>query len=148
MAGTGLITPIPAQAQNEADASAMSQTDGQTATSADVVTSLADKFAELDANNDDLLSQQEAQADATVGAAYESFDTGETIEQRESNARPGGITREQFEAGMQAAASNGAIGPPVSGGETYKVYPDGTMERVKGTEAAAQGKSQPDSQSE
>ena len=143
MAGMACAALADEHAGVEADASAMTQTEGQASASGDVVTSLADKFAELDRNDDGLLSQSEAEADPTVGAAYESFDTTGTIEDSAQNARPGGITVEQFEAGMQAAASSGAIGPAVSGGETYKVYPDGTMERVKGTGVDAQGKLQP-----
>ena len=127
----------------EAEAGASTQASGPTTAEADVVTSLADKFAELDTDRNGLLSAAEAEADPTVGAAYESFDTTNTIEDSASNARAGGITLEQFEAGMQAAARSGAIGPPVSGGETYLVYPDGTMERVKGTGADAKGKLQP-----
>ena len=143
IAGMAFAALADEHAGVEADASAMTQTEGQAAATGDVVTSLADKFAELDENGDGLLSQTEAESDPTVGATYESFDTTGTIEDSAQNARPGGITVEQFEAGMQAAASSGALGPPVSGGETYKVYPDGTMERVKGTGVDAQGKLQP-----
>jgi hypothetical protein len=143
MAGTVFATPAAEPVGAEAQRSTMTRSQGDAAPDSDVVTSLSDKFAELDANNDGLLSQAEAEADPTVGAAYESFDTTNTIEDRARNARPGGITVQQFEAGMQAAATSGAIGPPVSGGETYLVYPDGTMERVKGTSADDRGKLTP-----
>jgi|AntDeeMetagen681_2_1112603.scaffolds.fasta_scaffold04696_2 hypothetical protein len=94
---------------------------------------MSDKFRQLDANGDGLLSREEAQADPAIGSRYDSFDTSGTMEKHARNTRPGGITEEQFEAGLQATASGGTIGPSASGGETLLVYPDGTMERVKGS---------------
>ena len=94
---------------------------------------ISEKFRQLDRNGDGLLSRSEAEADYTIGALYDSFDTSATIEGGSSESAGSGITLEQFEAGMQALASGGVIGPSASGGETILVFPDGTMERVKGT---------------
>ena len=94
---------------------------------------IADKFDQLDRNDDGLLSREEAQADYEIGNLYDSFDTSATIENAAKNSSADGITHEQFEAGMQALAKGGTIGPAASGGETILVFPDGTMERVKGT---------------
>lgn len=94
---------------------------------------ISEKFQQLDRNGDGLLSRSEAEADYAIGNLYDSFDTSATIEKGSENSAEG-ITEEQFEAGMQALAKgSGAIGPAVSGGETILIYPDGTMERVKGT---------------
>lgn len=94
---------------------------------------MSNKFRQLDTNGDGLLSREEAQADSAIGSLYDSFDTSGTMEKHARNTRPGGITEEQFEAGLQTTASGGTIGPAASGGETLLVYPDGTMERVKGS---------------
>ncbi|MBS63696.1 MAG: hypothetical protein CMN27_12205 [Salinisphaera sp.] len=94
---------------------------------------ISEKFAQLDRNGDGRLTREEAEADYTIGHLYDSFDTSATIEGGTTENSGRGITLEQFEAGMQALASGGVIGPSASGGETILVFPDGTMERVKGT---------------
>lgn len=125
-----IATPCAVMADTtSADASTSSQANNHD--TGDI--QISDKFRQLDANGDGLLSREEAQADTTIGALYDSFDTSGTIEKQARNKRPGGITEEQFEAGLQATASGGTIGPAASGGETLLVYPDGTMERVKGS---------------
>ncbi len=94
---------------------------------------LAAQFKQLDSNSDGLLSENEARASSRVSELYESLDTSGTIEADARNNQPGGITYDQFEAGMTAADKSGSVGPAASGGETFKVYPDGTSERVEGT---------------
>ncbi|MFC3105229.1 hypothetical protein [Salinisphaera aquimarina] len=105
----------------------------QAAAADDASTDLAARFAQLDSNGDGLLSRTEAEADSTLSDMYDSLDTSPTIEDSATNAKPGGITLDQFESGMEAAQSGGTVGPAASGGETFKVYPDGTHERVEGT---------------
>ncbi|MES1926605.1 hypothetical protein [Salinisphaera sp. T31B1] len=90
-------------------------------------------FQRLDSNGDGVISQSEAEADARVSRLYDTLDTRGTIENSAANANAEGITQAQFEAGMTAAQRSGAVGPAASGGETYKVYPDGSQERVEGT---------------
>jgi hypothetical protein len=85
------------------------------------------QFNALDRNGDGVLSRAEASASETVADLYESLDTSETIEADAKQGTPNGITREQFEAGMQARSSgSGSVGPAVSGGETYTIMRDGT----------------------
>ncbi|RJS95082.1 hypothetical protein [Salinisphaera sp. Q1T1-3] len=88
-------------------------------------------FDQLDRNHDALLSPEEIKADPALADAYDSFDTGPTIQQPADNAKKGGITFAQFEAGLQAARHDGRFGPAVSGGERYLVYPDGSRVRLE-----------------
>ena len=85
-------------------------------------------FDQLDRNGDALLSREELAANPAIAEAYDSFDTGPTIQQPAENTRPGGITYAQFAAGMEAASQSGAFGPAVSGGQRYLEYPDGSRE--------------------
>lgn len=87
-------------------------------------------FNQLDANGDGYLSRAEASAAQPIADMYDSMDTNDTLEKqaRHGNA---GIDYAQFKAGIEAARSSGAFGPPVSGGQTYLVYPDGHRELVK-----------------
>ena len=85
-------------------------------------------FEQLDRNGDDVLSRDELDANPAIADAYDSFDTGQTIQQPAENTRPGGVTYAQFAAGMQAAGQSGAFGPAVSGGQRYLEYPDGSRE--------------------
>ena len=51
-----------------------------------------------------------------------------------------GISREQFQAGMQAASSgSGSFGPAVSGGETYTIMRDGTRQLKQKAAASSPG---------
>ncbi|MES1929798.1 hypothetical protein SADO_11089 [Salinisphaera dokdonensis CL-ES53] len=85
------------------------------------------QFNALDRNGDGVLSRAEASANESVSALYDSLDTSETIEDRAKEGTPHGITREQFEAGLQAQSSgSGSVGPAVSGGETYTIMRDGS----------------------
>ena len=112
---------------------AQSETHTNALSTAGAETSLNDKFNQLDRNDDGMLTRAEAQRDPTIASVYASFDTSATLEAQAKHPDAEGITREQFEAGMQAAASGGVVGAPVSGGETYRIYPDGTIEIVEGT---------------
>lgn len=91
--------------------------------------SLAAQFHKLDTNGDGVLSPSEAKADPTVAKLYDSMDNNASIKTdphaKKGNESPGGITLNQFEAGMQAARG-GAAGPAVSGGETYTVMKNGS----------------------
>ena len=95
-------------------------------------------FERLDSDGDGMLSQAEAQANPRVSELYESLDTSNTLEEHARNSQPG-ISRDQFEAGMAAAETSGAVGPAAAGGETYKVYPDGSREQVEGTGVGKSG---------
>jgi len=103
-----------------------------TSTFAQTDPSLSTLFERLDTDSDGMLSQAEADANPRVSELYESLDTSNTLEEHARNSQPG-ISPDQFEAGMTAADSSGAVGPAASGGETYKVYPDGSSEQVEGT---------------
>ncbi|WP_348760800.1 hypothetical protein [uncultured Salinisphaera sp.] len=87
-------------------------------------------FNQLDRNGDEVLSRDELEANPAIADAYDSFDTGQTIQQPVENTRPGGVTYAQFAAGMQAAGKSGAFGPAVSGGQRYLEYPDGSREAL------------------
>lgn len=85
------------------------------------------RFSALDRNGDGVLSRAEASASQAVSHIYDSLDTSNTIEDSAGQRTPQGITREQFQAGMQARSSaSGSVGPAVSGGETYTIMRDGT----------------------
>ena len=85
-------------------------------------------FDQLDRNDNARISRDELEANPAIAEAYDSFDTGPTIQQPAENTRPGGITYAQFAAGMEAASQSGAFGPAVSGGQRYLEYPDGSRE--------------------
>lgn len=114
----GPVAPVLAQSSND---SATARTSRPTSG-----INLATLFHQLDTDHNDLLSRQEAAAEPAIAKAYDSFDTDETIQQPARNAHAGGITFDQFQAGMAAARDSGAFGPAASGGERYLVYPDGT----------------------
>ena len=78
--------------------------------------------------DEDAHRNEELAANPAIAEAYDSFDTGPTIQQPAENTRPGGITYAQFAAGMEAASQSGAFGPAVSGGQRYLEYPDGSRE--------------------
>lgn len=95
------------------------------------------EFDTLDRNGDGVLSRSEASANETVAKLYDSLDTSETIEDRVRETSVNGITRAQFQAGMQALHSgSGTVGPAVSGGETYILMRDGTRKPKQGAENA------------
>lgn len=99
------------------------------------------RFDALDRNGDGLLSRAEASASDTVSRLYESLNTRDTIENEAKKARPAGITRAQFQAGMQARQSgSGSVGPAVSGGQTYTLMRDGTR-KLKDAASATQSRS-------
>lgn len=127
--GLGIAMVAASAVAAESGSAAGTTNDGLTQDSG----TLAARFHELDANGDGVLSRSEAEASSTVASLYESLDTSATIEDSATNAKPDGITLDQFESGMQAAHSGGTVGPAASGGETYKVYPDGSREKVEGT---------------
>lgn len=84
------------------------------------------QFDMLDRNDDGVISQAEAQASSELTALYATFDTSATLEaEASSNATTNGLTRAQFEAGIQAMDS-GVIGPAASGGQTYILLQNGT----------------------
>jgi len=96
------------------------------------------QFNALDRNGDGVLSRAEASASDTVSQLYDSLDTRETIEHDAKQGMPDGITREQFQAGIQARESgSGSFGPAVSGGETYTIMRDGSR-KLKETASQAQ----------
>ena len=100
------------------------------------------QFSALDRNGDGVLSRAEASASDTVADLYDSLDTSDTIEQDASQGTPNGITREQFQAGMQARGSgSGSVGPAVSGGETYTIMRDGSRNSRKAPVMPSAGRS-------
>lgn len=104
---------------------------GTTQAGATGSSSLAAEFHKLDANGDGVLSPSEAKANAKVAKLYSSMNTGASIQTdpqaKKSDESTGGVTLNQFEAGMQAA-SGGSAGPAVSGGQTYTVMRNGSKQ--------------------
>ena len=98
---------------------------------------LRTRFDALDANGDGVLSRSEAADSEEVAEIYDSLDTSATIEDRESQSSPGGITFDQFQAGLQARGA-GVVGPAVSGGQTYIIMRDGTR-RLKDADGQSGG---------
>ncbi|WP_423823093.1 hypothetical protein V5738_03880 [Salinisphaera sp. SPP-AMP-43] len=104
--------------------------DGPTAQAAATDTGSAKAlFQRLDTNNDGVLSQSEAQANDQVAELYSSMNNSTSI-QSDPQANPtdinaNGVTLNQFEAGM-TAASGGAAGPSVEGGQVYTIMKDGS----------------------
>lgn len=86
-------------------------------------------FQRLDTNNDGVLSQSEAQANAEVAELYSSMNNSASIQSdpqaNKNDINTNGVTLNQFEAGM-TAANGGAAGPSVSGGQTYTIMKDGS----------------------
>lgn len=91
--------------------------------------SLTAEFHKLDTNGDGVLSPSEAKANDKVSKLYGSMNTNASIKSdpraKQGDASTGGITLNQFQAGMQAA-SGGTAGPAVSGGQSYTVMKDGS----------------------
>lgn len=99
---------------------------------------LRTRFEALDTDGDGVLSRSEAADSAEVAEIYDSLDTSATIEDRESESSPDGVTFDQFQAGMQARGA-GVVGPAVSGGETYIIMRDGTR-RPKNPDSGSSGR--------
>ncbi|MES1927122.1 EF-hand domain-containing protein [Salinisphaera sp. T31B1] len=131
VAGSGLAAQGSAMS-GSASASGMDQ-------NANVDASVAAQFRSLDTNGDGVISRSEASKDPALAKAYDSFDTSATMEaDARQNGPVGGITLEQYEAGMQAAHSNaGVVGDSVSGGQTYIMMKDGSK-RLKSDTSNAQ----------
>lgn len=102
--------------------------------------SLTAEFHKLDTNNDGVLSPSEAKANPRVAKLYDSMDTNASIKSdphaKKSDESSAGITLNQFKAGMHAA-TGGAAGPAVSGGETYTVMKNGTKRVISNSEQKA-----------
>ncbi len=125
VAGTGLAAQgtgtNTANTTNNSQAAAMSICNGKT---------LRACFNALDSNHDGVISRGEASANPALKSLYASFDTSDTLEKQAKKKHPlGGITFDQFKAGMEAA-SHGNIGPSVSGGHNYILMKNGTKKRV------------------
>ncbi|WP_348766028.1 hypothetical protein [uncultured Salinisphaera sp.] len=137
--GLAMVSSLGIAAQNGAAASAHANA-SQSGAGIDAEAAINTQFDALDTNGDGVLSRAEAEANPRVSALYDSMDTADTIEDRDKQSMPDGISREQFQAGMQAASSgSGSFGPAVSGGETYTIMRDGTRQLKQGASNAATG---------
>ena len=83
---------------------------------------------------------EEAQANPAVAKLYKSLETDESIKTDpaadNADAAQNGVTLKQFKAGMHAA-TGGAAGPAVTGGDTYTVMKDGTKKKMESGAAKA-----------
>jgi len=123
VAGTGFAAQNGASTHTNSSASV-----GAGGANAGMSSSASAEFRALDTNSDGMISRTEASKSPALAKAYDSFDTSGTIEDKAKNGKTGGITPEQFEAGMQAAHSkSGAMGDSVSGGGTYIQMKDGSQ---------------------
>lgn len=135
--GLAMVSGLGIAAQNGSGASAQVDA-GQGGASINAEAAINTQFDALDTNGDGRLSRAEAQSSSRVSALYDSMDTAGTIEDRAEQSATDGITRDQFQAGMQAAASgSGSIGPAVSGGETYTMMRDGSRKLKEDAAGAA-----------
>ncbi len=131
VAGTGFAAQNGTSAGMNGSASV-----GAGGANASMNSSASAEFRALDTNGDGVISRTEASKSPALAKAYDSFDTSGTIEDKAKNGGAGGITPEQFQAGMQAAHSkSGVVGDAVSGGETYTMMKDGTQ-KLKGSTSA------------
>lgn len=113
---------------------------GAQATGTSVSSALEVRFHQLDTNDDGRLSRVEAQADPRIADLYDSLDTSSTMERNSSNAAvAGGISLDQFTAGMEAAMEGGVVGPAVSGGGTYIQMRDGSLRKADGMQDTTPG---------
>ncbi|GAB3680647.1 hypothetical protein [Salinisphaera aquimarina] len=132
-AGTGMA----AQTHSGVDAgtSASANVAGQSVNTS-ASTALRTQFSALDTDGNGMLSRSEAAQSPQLSKMYDSLDTSQTIE---GGAQSGGLTLDQLQAGLQAQASgSGAVGPAVSGGETYTLMKDGSK-KLKSTTSGATG---------
>lgn len=112
-------------------------------TGADTDRALGTQFRALDSNGDGAISRSEAASNPQLARMYDSLDTSATIEDRAKQSTPSGLTFDQFKAGMQANASgSGALGPSVSGGETYILMKDGSKRLKSGSSRMNSGTGQ------
>ncbi len=137
--GLAMVSGLGVAAQNGAAVGASAQTNaGQSGVGIDMEASINTQFDALDTNGDGVLSRSEAESNPRISALYDSMNTADTIEDSAKESTPNGLTRDQFQAGMQAAASgSGSLGPAASGGETYTIMRDGSRKLKQGATGAA-----------